>query len=106
MTSSPAIVGWGRPTRADGHPACADFHGVIRIDLGGSVVTACHGRWASSATYDYVHGRDAHVDGHRTCGYCARVAEAQRAAEMQRYARGVVVDDLDYHGRFDLGGDG
>lgn len=113
MRSTPPIIGWGRPLGKE------TFCGVVAVEAGGSVLSACRGRWSAADRWERIHGRDAAPMTLKLCGCCASIARQQRHAEGVRelaismtYARHDTMqapsDDADtvvVHERFDVGGD-
>jgi hypothetical protein len=80
VSGIPRITGWAKPL---GFPA--KDHGVIEIQLHGSVLTACRGRWASSEPTRVVSGRDRDRDdeGRKLdkCEACDEIAKEQRTLD-------------------------
>jgi hypothetical protein len=88
---NPRIIGWGRPLAKVPPTYC----GVVDLDAGGSVLTACAGRWSTAEPRDYLEGRDRERDNDgltfQKCGGCDDVAREQRTMAGLDELRGALV---------------
>lgn len=81
MVATAKIIGWGRPDYKVPPSWCA----ITDPDHGGSVITACDGRWPVSDSWSFLLERDRDADASGTklvkCGACDVIAREQRTLE-------------------------
>jgi len=77
--SSAAPVGWGRPLAG----LFATYHAILEINEGGSVVTACRGRWpVNEPQVFYPMGSDTRVRLGECCLACVREVGGESLASL------------------------
>ncbi len=77
--TSPPIIGWGRP---NGYSPPV-WHAVLSRDDGGSVLTACRGRWSAASAYDFIAGLGHHGCHIEKCGACADATSPPEPASIE-----------------------
>ena len=68
---SPRVRGWGNVVGLDRY-----YHGVVAFNAGGSVLTACSGRWAAGST-EWIYAPGAYRDVSPKCGACVAAQNEQ-----------------------------